>query len=245
MNKLNLVLGAFLIFNTTLCVYVSLYFPSTYNNIYVYVESEPEPQQEPPAPITQAHDFKKDLKAALQSTNADYLPKAKGKVLDLWQGGKQIPYEDLYSTILHVVNKAPFDIKDKKGTISLIAEIIATESFGGSVTKQVKGPALGIGQMEPASISCLNKNYLVAYKDLTNFLSSFRNKKLSEKDNIKYNVKYHIAYMLCFLHRKNIHNQSLHNTQVRALTHKIYYNTPLGKSTVSKYISDKTTYLGV
>jgi hypothetical protein len=107
----------------------------------------------------------------------------------------------------------------------------ACESLGGSYIKQVKGPALGIYQMEPATYTDIWENYIKYNSNIVNLLSlNFDVHKIPLPDRMIYDLKF--ATAMARLHYRR-HKEALPQPKdIEGIWayYKKYYNTPLGKA---------------
>lgn len=128
-----------------------------------------------------------------------------------------------------------------ESAVNLLMGTAAQESSMGTYIKQIRGPALGIFQMEPAT-----------YQDISNRLGRDRQMNLLEtigmdamplpKDMI-YNLKLAIAmarYKYLLLPEKLPES---HNIMGLAKYWKKYYNTPLGRGTVMEFLTNYDRYV--
>lgn len=113
--------------------------------------------------------------------------------------------------------------------MELLVFTCAVESDGGSYLKQVKGPALGIYQMEPATYNDIWQNYLKGNSSLLlRLLSNFGIHYMPSEDRLIYDLKFATAMSRLFYARVP---EPIPNTKdVDALWeyYKRYYNTEGG-----------------
>ena len=107
----------------------------------------------------------------------------------------------------------------------------ACESLGGTYLKQIKGPALGIYQMEPTTYTDIWQNYIKNQGGLVNLLTlnfSCHNMPLPER--MIYDLKF--ATVMARLHYRRRKEPLPKATDIDAIWeyYKKYYNTPLGKA---------------
>lgn len=183
----------------------------------------------------------KQIKEELQQIK--YLRHINGKHIQFWSGNKPLSYDRFYSTVWKVLTEAPISYKDKKGFAALIIETAATESFFGTKVAQTKGSAIGIFQMEPRTLKCLDENFLKFNKKLEKFVNHYKDKKSSDEVNLKNNLPYQIALCLVQYVRYGIHKQDLSDKFIRATLYKKRWNTEKGKASLQKFASDTTKYL--
>lgn len=162
-----------------------------------------------------------------------------------WNGGSTIKTEQLKETIDAVQSKLSFIPEKNEHYIFLLLETSAAESLNGIFVKQKKGPARGIFQMEPETEKCtlkwLKNNNKEAYAEVMFFYE----RKKSPDWNRTYNVPYGIALSSAYYWRRlgdDLSNK-ITTLEDRAVVWKTYYNTHLGKGTVSGYIEKSKKYL--
>ncbi len=139
-------------------------------------------------------------------------------------------------TVLHPV-------LDQSGLWSQAAEnlvmgTIAQESRF-TYLKQIKGPALGLIQMEPATHADIWTNYLAYHPDTVRTIKSVCG--LSESftaspDTLIYNLRY--AVMMCRVHYLRRPEPLPDADDIEGLAHywKQWYNTALGAGTTDEFI---------
>lgn len=152
-------------------------------------------------------------------------------------GGKALCPEDLTENILAVMDRLSF-VPTDENIAKLVLETIAIESSLGKHTKQIKGPALGASQIEPATWKDL-KNWMktkpVVYKEVM----ALMDKNQSEEYNLKHSLATNIAATIAIYYRYNGSNLALRcrNKYMRYLLYKSRFNTVHGASTSSKYFT--------
>ena len=120
--------------------------------------------------------------------------------------------------------------------VDLLCMTAAHESLNGTYLKQIKGPALGIYQMEPSTHDDIWDNFLAHRKILPELVSGF------DSDELVYNLKY--ATVMARVHywrvkeplpkRKDTGPDSDYIYELAKYA-KRYYNTHLGKATADDY----------
>jgi hypothetical protein len=119
----------------------------------------------------------------------------------------------------------------------LIVFTCAVESSGGEYIRQVKGPALGIYQCEPATYTDMWQNYIFHKTRLTSILSlQFAVNGIPEAERLVYDL--HYATAMCRIHYLRVKEKLPSGAEPEEMYayYKNYYNTPLGKSTKGKSI---------
>lgn len=113
----------------------------------------------------------------------------------------------------------------------LLVFTCACESLGGTYLKQVKGPALGIYQMEPATYTDIWENYIKNQGHVLNLLSiNFDVHKLPLPERMIYDLKF--ATAMARLHYRRRKETLPQSTDIDGIWeyYKKYYNTHLGKA---------------
>ena len=128
--------------------------------------------------------------------------------------------------------------------VELLMLTAAQESHCGTYIKQVRGPALGIFQMEPASESDIWDNYLTFKPDLESLIDSVSllDPTASEQFDLKANLIYQIAMARIHYLRVAESLPSKDDTKAMAQYWKKYYNTYKGKGTVEEAIFNYKKY---
>lgn len=116
----------------------------------------------------------------------------------------------------------------------------ATESNGGTYIHQVKGPALGIYQMEPATYNDIWVNYINYKNDLKlQLLHKFDAPRIPEEDRMVYDLRYATAMARIFYMRVKEELPKANDVDAIWNYYKKYYNTVLGKAekeeSIAKY----------
>ena len=113
----------------------------------------------------------------------------------------------------------------------ILVFVCACESLGGTYLKQIKGPAVGIYQMEPATYTDIWENYIKYHSNIVNLLSlNFDVHKIPEPNRMIYDLKF--ATAMARLHFRRHKEPLPQATDLEGLWayYKKYYNTPLGKA---------------
>lgn len=121
----------------------------------------------------------------------------------------------------------------------LLVLTCAVESDGGTFVRQVKGPALGVYQCEPATHSDLWRNYIINRNNFISILAlNFGVNIIPNESKLISDLRY--ATAICRLHYARIKEalpSSEQDTDAIWEYYKKYYNTALGKSTKTKSIT--------
>jgi len=137
-----------------------------------------------------------------------------------------------------------------ESAVELLMGTAAVESNLGTYIKQVKGPALGIFQMEPATHDDIWLNYL-HYKPILfskdHKIKRFRNKKLYDhfSETLYYNLKY--AIIMARIHYLRVPDALPKDGDIEGLAKywKDHFNTFLGKGKQTDFIDKYNKYVRV
>lgn len=145
--------------------------------------------------------------------------------------------EQLREMITEVLETSPRPELKSSPAIELLMLTAATESRLGTYFRQVNGPALGIFQIEPATEEDMYKHFLQYPKnaDLYGWVDSLRTK--GDLYDLKYNIAYQIA--LARIHYWRVPKGLPSENPIElAYYWKEYFNTSLGRGTVTKAVTD-------
>lgn len=127
-----------------------------------------------------------------------------------------------------------------KNAEELLVFTCAAESLGGTYLHQVKGPALGIYQMEPNTYTDIWVNYIRGRNQLATLMAMhFGCNKIPEVERLIYDL--HFATALTRIHYLRISHNIPEPADTEGLWayYKKYYNTEKGKaskeSSIKKY----------
>jgi hypothetical protein len=126
----------------------------------------------------------------------------------------------------------------------LLVFTCACESLGGTYLKQIKGPALGIYQMEPNTYTDIWQNYIKNQGHLVNMLAlNFNVTSMPLPERIIYDLQY--ATAMARLHYRRVKAPIPDHKNIDAVWeyYKKYYNTPLGKAEKEQSIKHYQKYL--
>lgn len=126
----------------------------------------------------------------------------------------------------------------------LLVFTCAAESDGGSLLVQVKGPALGIYQMEPNTYTDIWQNYIKSRSALLSLIAiNFDAPRLPPPERMVYDLKY--ATVMARIHYLRVKDALPKAGDVDAMWeyYKKYYNTPLGKAKKEKAVEDYKRFL--
>lgn len=126
-----------------------------------------------------------------------------------------------------------------EAAVNLLLGTCAQESRMGYYLKQVKGPALGIYQMEPKSHHDICENVIRAHPD--RFI--YKNDENDEVDGLVSDLKY--ATIMCRLQYWRFPEALPKANDIEGLAKywKKYYNTEKGKGTVEQFVENYHKYV--
>lgn len=143
--------------------------------------------------------------------------------------------------IMPALSKLQLYSKDAE---ELLVFTCAVESNGGTYLKQIKGPALGIYQMEPATHNDIWQRYIRFHTDLSMMLSmNFYAPRMPDESRLVYDLGY--ATAMARIHYKRVSAPLPSATDVNAMWeyYKEYYNTKEGKSKKDKSVEAYEKYI--
>jgi hypothetical protein len=121
--------------------------------------------------------------------------------------------------------------------VELLLLTAAQESHLGRYLWQVgKGPALGVFQVEPNTHEDIYMNYLRFKPEVIAAVSHFKAEQLTARDNMKGNLAYQVVVARLVYYRIPKGLPSSKDLMAMANYWKVYYNTHLGKGTVSEAV---------
>lgn len=146
----------------------------------------------------------------------------------------------LREMIIEVLSTAPEPRLNSPVAVELLMLTFAVESHLGTYLKQVKGPALGIGQMEPFTEEDLWRSYLKYNKPLRTWVHEMTSEYVigGKIHELKYNLAYQIAMTRLHYWRRPEPLPPTADPYALAEYWKDHYNTHLGKGTVTKAVID-------
>ncbi len=132
-----------------------------------------------------------------------------------------------------------------ESAVNLLMGTAAQESHLGTYIRQIKGPALGIFQMEPATHNDIWHNYIDYKKGLERIIMdcALMSHPIDARALI-YNLKY--AIIMCRLHYRRAPEALPEYYDVAGLAKywKKYYNTHLGAGTEEEFIKNYERFVG-
>ena len=146
--------------------------------------------------------------------------------------------EQFREMITEVLKTAPRNLYSETA-VDLLMLTAATESRLGYFWKQIKGPARGVFQMEPATEQDIWEHYLKFNSDLSDWVKSYKH---SRGDDLKNNLAYQIA--MARVHYYRVPARLPDPTpEAMAGYWKTNFNTNLGKGSTEKAIRDYNLYV--
>lgn len=153
-----------------------------------------------------------------------------------WQGGKELEEKKFKNLIRAVLSRIDC-IPQHENIVNLIYETAKVESKGGYYIKQIRGPALGVYQIEERTYNDLVK-WLKFEKGRYEFVMQFYDKKSSLKKNLSENIVFQTV--ICLFHYYRFYGDNLifltYTKEMRAKLWKDKFNTVYGKGTEQKYM---------
>lgn len=127
--------------------------------------------------------------------------------------------------------------------VSLLLGTCAQESEVGSYIAQIKGPAMGIYQMEPATFRDLWANYLPRHSDIEEKIRRDFNGRANNASQMISDLRY--ATAMCRIHYKRVADPLPDPDDVWGLGHywKKHYNTEQGAGTVEEFVRNFERYI--
>ena len=106
------------------------------------------------------------------------------------------------------------------------------ESDNGYFLNQVKGPALGVFQMETNTEKCIWENYLKYKPELKKKVVDLMGNDVENLSQLQTNLSYSIAMTYVFYKRLGKKLPNINDKLEMVKFHKKYYNTEKGKSKI-------------
>lgn len=126
--------------------------------------------------------------------------------------------------------------------MELLVFTCAVESDGGTYLKQIKGPALGIYQMEPSTYNDIWENYIKNKRDLSLLMAtSFDCSLIPNEDRLIYDLRF--ATVMARIHYARVKEPLPSKDNLDGLWnyYKQYYNSSEGaahnQQTIQKYLT--------
>ena len=145
----------------------------------------------------------------------------------------------------HVITPALSSLqKYSDDAVELLLFTCAAESNGGSYLTQLKGPALGIYQMEPTTYQDIWANYIYPNGSLLNIMSlNFNAGIIPPPERLIYDLSF--ATVMTRLHYSRFHEPLPPVSDIDAIWeyYKKYYNTSKGKAKKTESIKKYKEFL--
>ena len=126
--------------------------------------------------------------------------------------------------------------------VELLMLTCAVESNFGTYIKQVKGPALGVFQMEPSTEKDIHKNFLKYKPQLATTVRDFAGNFINPELDLRANLTYAIIMARVHYLRVPVPLPEVDDLVGLAKYWKKYYNTHLGKGSWRKAIDKYEEY---
>lgn len=130
-----------------------------------------------------------------------------------------------------------------ESAVNLLLGTAAQESHLGYFLKQIKGPALGIYQIEPATLHDIYSNWLTYKKEISGKLTELGVIKLSAESNLIGNLYYATAMARIHYYRVPEALPDADDIECLARYWKQHYNTPQGRGTEEEFIHNYKKYV--
>lgn len=153
-----------------------------------------------------------------------------------WKGGKEIEEETFKELIRAVLSRVDC-IPQHENIVNLLYETARVESKAGYYIKQIRGPALGVYQIEKDTY--LDLATWLKYKEgRYEFVMSFYDHGKSLEENLSENIVFQT--IVCLFHYYRFYGDNLifltYTKEMRAKLWKDRFNTMHGKGSEGKYI---------
>lgn len=128
------------------------------------------------------------------------------------------------------------EIKNSRKMVDLLMLTAQIESDLGHYYRQIKGPAVGIFQMEPATEKSIWNDYLKYRPALAQKIKNLRVKASLGSRELEYNVAYATAMAAVLYQWRKVDFTEIHSAMDMVNVYKEKFNTTRGKSTLNKTI---------
>lgn len=128
--------------------------------------------------------------------------------------------------------------------MELLVFTCAVESNGGTYIKQLKGPALGIYQMEPETYNDIWENYIKKKAMLlTNIIHNFEITRMPSEDRLIHDLRF--ATAMTRIHYARVPEALPPKTDILGMWnyYKNYYNTSEGAATQNQSVQKYLTFI--
>jgi len=134
-----------------------------------------------------------------------------------------------------------------QSAVNILMGTVAAESSGShfaEYVQQIRGPAVSIFQIEPATLKDIEENYLKYRPGLKARIAAY----IAESEPLEQQVKWNmaLAIIMARLHYRRVPKPLPHHEDVEGLAayYKEHYNTVYGKSSTEKFIALYDEHVG-
>lgn len=130
-----------------------------------------------------------------------------------------------------------------ESAVNLLLGTAAQESSFGKYNHQIDGPALGVFQMEPATLRDLWENFLAYKEELCKTIEDEYGYIDASNNLLQYDIDY--AIIMCRIHYLRVKERLPDADDIEGLAKywKKYYNTYKGKGKVEEFIKNYNRYV--
>ncbi len=128
----------------------------------------------------------------------------------------------------------------------IIIATLAQETLGGCFVRQVKGPALGIYQMEPVTYDSLWAHYISQDENLARrILNGCQYLQRPPAEHLVHNLK--LATMMTRIYYRQVRDPLPAKDDIEGIWnyYKIFYNTTLGSATKDQFMKNYVKFVGI
>jgi hypothetical protein len=141
------------------------------------------------------------------------------------------------TVLIDMVARSPMNLYKSEDPVELLMLTSAQETHCGRYIEQVKGPALGIFQMEPASFESLVRSFRFRM-----LLDNYDIPEIPDLEELSGNIILQIASARLYYFRVPYPLPSKDNVLEMATYYKKWWNTYLGKATIESAIDSYNKY---
>jgi hypothetical protein len=156
--------------------------------------------------------------------------------------------EHLREVIVDTLKSFDTHIKPRKALSRSAVEMLmltaAQETYCGRYLRQIRGPALGIFQMEPRSFNDLMLWVTTKKKWIKSYLDPMRNSLWGWEIDMKANIPFQIVVARVYYLRVPEQFPPPEDVEAMARYYKKYWNTHLGAATVEEAMKNYARYGG-
>lgn len=151
--------------------------------------------------------------------------------------------KDQFSQLIHDTLISIDSSVYSPAAVNLLLGTAAQESKFGTYIQQIKGPALGVFQMEPTTEQDIWENFLKYKPYLRDMVVNTTGVKHPDADHLRGNLLYQIT--MARLHYFRVPELLPSGSDIIGMARywKKYYNTPLGKGTEEEFQENYTRYV--